>query len=173
MFVVTLLFANFVQAAEPGWYLGGGVGEYRIKVDDTDFDEDAKILRILGGYQLNRYIAFEAEFQRLFESSDDRFAFDNEVDANLYGIAIRPILPLTDSFDLYGRAGWARFELNESIRVFGVGVDTEELGSDTAFSWGVGAAGHFARLTLRGEFSKVELDGSDLELLSLNLLYRF
>lgn len=160
--------APFAQAAQRGLYLGGGAGLYTLEIDDLEFDDDAALLRAFGGFRFSDHWAVEADYQYLSEAKDAFLGQDVELDFEGYGISVRPILPLGDRLDLYGRIGWTWYDAEASIA--GVGID----GSDDDFTWGGGVDFHLGDLlTLRGEVSRIEVDDTDLSLVSAAVLLRF
>src|SRR5688500_10262067 len=69
--------AALAQDAEPGFYLGGGVGQFNAQIDDVDelddavegWDEDDTAYKFFGGYRLNNFLAFELDYINLGEPS--------------------------------------------------------------------------------------------------------
>lgn len=80
-------------------------------------------MRIDVGYHFNNIWSAElgyTSFGTLFNSSDDNFNTSQKANAwTLSGIAT---LPLGERFGLFGRAGVARYETNNSGTVQGVGI---------------------------------------------------
>lgn len=161
----------YALAAQPGFYLGGGVGMYTLETDleDFEYDDDAALLRGFGGFRLNDYWAVEADYQYFQESEDEILGQDVELDFRAVTVSVRPILPLGDVIDLYGRVGWTWYDAEASVAGFPA-VD----GSDDDFTWGGGIDFHLGDLlTLRGDVSRIEVEDSDLNLFSAALILRF
>ena len=81
--LATLLFTSHIAwASDPGIYIGGGVGAYTLDVDNTNFDDDATVARVFAGLQFTENLAIEGEYQKLFESEDDLFGAQAELEAD-------------------------------------------------------------------------------------------
>jgi len=120
-----------------GFYFGLGYGymgeEYTRSengIVDTarSFDEDFSSVMLQVGYKVNSYIALEGRYW--FDVDDVTIAaYNGTVDApDAWGIYIKPMYPVTDSFDIYGLVGYAN-------------IDTLNKLDD--FSWGLGASYSF------------------------------
>ena len=163
-----LAFSPTLLAAQPGAYLGAGVGGYTLDIDDIDYDDSAALLRGFGGFRLNDNWAIEADYQRFLEAEDDFLGVDAELDFEGYGISVRPIIPLGNLIDLYGKIGWTWYDAEASAGGFAI----DDSGDD--FTWGGGVDFHLGDLlTLRGEVSRIEVEDTDLNLVSAAVLLRF
>ncbi|MEQ8485620.1 MAG: porin family protein [Pseudomonadales bacterium] len=167
--------AQPAAAADLGPYLGAGVGIYTLSLDDDefdDFDDNAAFGRLFGGMRLTDHLAIEADYQKLAETKDDLLGAEVEVDASAWTLSIRPILPVTDFIDLYGRLGWTWYDVNAKASGFGSSFRVEDSGSD--FTWGGGIDVNLSQsLSLRGDFSRIEIEDTDLNLISAGILFRF
>lgn len=162
-------FTSSAIAAPPGPYLGAGVGLYTLDIDDVNYDDSAALFRGFGGYRINDNWAIEADYQRLSEAEDDILGTDVELDFEAWGVSVRPIIPIGDLFDLYARVGWTWYDAEANVTGFG-SVD----GSDDDFTWGGGIDFHLGDLlTLRGDVSRIEIEDTDLNLISAAILLRF
>lgn len=163
-----LAFSPALLAAQPGAYVGGGVGVYTLDIDDIDYDDSAALLRGFAGFRLNDNWAIEGDYQRFSEAEDDFLGVDAELDFEGYGVALRPIIPLGNLVDLYGKVGWTWYDADASAGGFAI----SDSGDD--FTWGGGVDFHLGDLlTLRGEVSRIEIDDTDLNLVSAAVLLRF
>lgn len=155
-------------AAQPGAYLGGGVGVYTLDIDDIDYDDSAALFRGFGGLRLNDNWAIEADYQAFTEAEDDFLGEDVELDFEGYGVSVRPIIPLGDLIDIYGKIGWTWYDAEANVAGFSINEDGDD------FTWGGGVDFHLGDLlTLRGEVSRIEVDDTDLSLVSAAVLLRF
>ena len=159
------------NATDNGLYLGGGVGAYTLDIDDTDFDDGATVAKVFAGYRLHPNLAIEADYQKLFEASDDILGVNAEVDADAWTVALRPTLPLTDFVDLYAKVGYTWYDVETKASLLGVSTTLDE--SDSDFSWGGGVDFNFGNLSLRGELSRIEVNDADLNLLTAGVVFRF
>lgn len=175
--LLAVTWSPALLAAQPGPYLGGGVGLYTLDVDDIDYDDSAALFRGFGGWRLNDNWAIEADYQRFTESEDDFLGTDVELDFEGYGVALRPIIPVGDLLDIYGKVGWTWYDGEVNLSCSGdacPAVATSVTGSDDDFTWGGGVDFHLGDLlTLRGEISRIEIEDTDLNLISAALLLRF
>ncbi len=157
------------SAAPPGPYVGAGVGLYTLDIDDVNYDDSAALFRGFGGYRINDNWAIEADYQRFSEAEDDLLGTDVELDFEAWGVSVRPILPIGDLIDLYARVGWTWYDAEANVNGFG-SID----GSDDDFTWGGGIDFHLGDLlTLRGDVSRIEIEDTDLNLISAAILLRF
>jgi OOP family OmpA-OmpF porin len=159
------------HATDNGLYLGGGAGVYNLDINDTDFDDNATVGKIFAGYRLHPNLAIEADYQKLFEADDDILGLKTEVDADAWTVALRPTLPLTDFVDLYAKVGYTWYDVKTKASLLGVSTTDSE--SDSDFSWGGGVDFNFGNLSLRGEFSRIEVNDADLNLLTAGVMFRF
>ena len=158
-------------AGEEGLYFGGGLGGYTLDIDDTDFDEDATVVRGFVGYQLGDNLAIEADYQRFNDIEDDILGVESELNGDAWGLSLRPMLPITDMIDLYGKVGYTWYEVDARTEVLGVPLTASE--SDRAFTYGGGVDVNFGNVSLRGEVSRINVDDADLNLISAGVLVRF
>ncbi|MEQ8857407.1 MAG: porin family protein [Pseudomonadales bacterium] len=156
------------SAAQPGPYVGAGVGIYTLDIEDINYDDSAALFRGFGGYRINDNWAIEADYQRFSEAEDDILGTDVKLDFEAWGVSVRPILPI-GPIDLYARAGWTWYDAEANVGGFG-SVD----GSDDDFTWGGGVDFHLGDLlTLRGDISRIEIEDTDLNLVSAAILLKF
>lgn len=163
--------AGAFAAAPPGPYLGAGVGAYTLDVEDT-FDDSAAMVRGFGGLRLGPYWAVEADYQKLTETEDRIAGVDVELDVDAWTLSVRPILPLGEVVDLYGRAGWTWYDAKVTASTPGFDFSLDDSGSE--FTWGGGVDFHLGTmLTLRADWSRIEIDDTDLDIVSAGVLLRF
>ena len=161
-----------LAAAPPGPYLGIGAGVYTLDVDEADFDDTAALVRGFGGWRLNPYWAVEVDYQRLAESKDEVQGVDVELDVEAWTLSARPMLPIGEVIDLYGRVGWTWYdaEATASNGIFDISLDD----SGSEFTWGGGVDVHLGdMLTLRADLSRIEIEDTDLDIVSASVLLRF
>lgn len=164
-------FAPTTNAAENGFYLGGGAGAYFLDIDESDFDDGAPTAKVFAGYRLHPNLAVEADYQKLYKSSGDIFGIDTGVKADAWTVALRPTFPLTDFIDLYGKIGYAWYDVEASASVGGLTFTESE--SERDLTWGGGVDFNFGNLSLRGELSRIEVEDADLNMLTAGVVYRF
>lgn len=159
-----------VAADQNSFYGSLGGGAYRLKSDG--FNDTAPTTSILGGYNLNENVAFEASYSRLFESRDTIEGIDARVDGNAWDLSTKLSVPMGNRLSPYGRLGWSY--LDTSLRLSDDGDVTRLNGYDDAFTWAVGTGIKLSdRYSLSGEYSRVLVNDADFDRMSLNLNFRF
>lgn len=162
------LSTGAAAAEQSGFYAGSGAGLYYVDFDGLDFDESAPVLRIFGGYRLNEFVAFEAGYNNLFESSGDVLGADVDLDGWIWDASVRPTLPLSDRVSAYGILGWAEYEFDVSSG------GASASGSDGDLEYGLGASWNVSDVwDLRGEWLLVDVSDADVGMLSLSATYHF
>ncbi len=162
--------AAFAQDAEPGWYLGGGVGQFNAQIDDVDevdetiegWDEDDTAYKFFAGYRLNGFLAFELDYINLGEPSGAVVPGFN-VDASIDGFApyVVGTIPLGDWFEIYGRLGYFFYDATLGVEdELGGRAEFDEESEDLVYGAGIGA-NIGERLNLRLEYEKFDLEGVD------------
>ncbi|MEE4360650.1 MAG: porin family protein [Pseudomonadales bacterium] len=128
MIATCSLLASGALAAEPGFYIGGGAGLWTL--DEGGFDDSALAIRGIGGYRFSDYLSVEGA--ALYGSELE----DSGLDLDVTGLelTLRPSIPLSPDFELYGRAGWGWYDAQASF----AGFDVD--GQEDEFVWGFGGA---------------------------------
>ncbi|WP_334027588.1 porin family protein [Alteromonas sp. P256] len=98
-----------ITLEDSGFYVGGNYGYLRVEGED-DFDDDKDVWQGLLGYKFNEYVALEGSFIDFGDYGTDLAGGNTDG----YTAAIKGILPLTDRFSLYAKAGqlWSETEYN-------------------------------------------------------------
>ena len=165
-------------------YLGFSVGQ-----SDTDEDVAAGLIdsgtvdgkdtgfKLYGGYRVNRHFALEAGYVDLGEVGY-RGTFtglpvtNGQIETSGLNLSAVGIVPIGQSFSLFGKVGLFLWE-SEATDLTG-GAPFRSTADDTDVSFGLGASFDFGRnFSLRGEWERFEVAGSDSDLLSVGFAYRF
>ena len=207
-----LLAASPAFAADDsGWYVGAGLGNFALSSEaidiseggleintGRDFDGSDFAFKILGGWQLNKYIAFEAEY---FDggSPDDSFNFsyadvDFDVDGQItleadttgWVFSGLGILPIGESFNVFAKLGFVMWDVDGKLKIKGSGTYLGESGdfkgsgslgseSGTDFAWGVGGTWNITdNMGLRAEYQQFEIsDFNSVDLATASFIYKF
>ena len=198
-----LASAPAFAADDSGWYVGAGLGNFALSSEGIDiseggleintgrdFDGSDFAFKILGGWQLNKYIAFEGEY---FDggSADDKFdfsysdpdiSFDGQltiqVDTTGWVFSGLGILPLGDSFNVFAKLGFVMWDADADgvVKFLGDKV-SGSLGSEsgTDFAWGIGGTWNITdAMGLRAEYQQFEIsDFNNVNLASGSFIYKF
>lgn len=153
-------------------------------------DDEASSWALTAGYRAGRYFAFEISYLNLgkLEATETlvipplagggTVTLHRELETSGPALAAMGILPLSDSWELYLRAGvfFADSELSTSIGASSgsttFGSEATSLGAGAQFNWG----GHWSARVEYQRFVEVGGDDfatdADVDLLSLGVLYR-
>jgi OOP family OmpA-OmpF porin len=178
MTIAGLIGASPVFAADPGWYLLGGVGQTtggdggQSSVDNsltsagaTGFSSNMDtptLYKLEAGYQFNRNWALEGGY--LGSSNTNYSALGGNLNGaatssasfggwNVTGVGI---LPLGSGFSLLGKLGVANMQ--ESANVQGGGFSTSTNGSKTDATYGIGIKYDFSNAV----FVRADLDSYNI-----------
>jgi len=164
------------------FYLGIGVSPMKLHNDLTDEKFSTTALTLQAGYQYNNYIGLEARYTAsLFKVKYDAGHTSNistddfDTDFTNAGIYLKPMYPVTQSFDIYALLGYGEVSLT-AIN----GADRAQSG----FQWGLGAQYRITQaLCLFADYTKLyddqEFDylGADADhladMVSVGVSYRF
>ncbi|KAF1723034.1 outer membrane beta-barrel protein [Pseudoxanthomonas wuyuanensis] len=155
------------QAAEDrGFYAGAGAGQSL--VDEGSYDDEDTAFSVFGGYQFNRYFALEGGYADLGSLESDGVGRDLEA-SSVYLTAVG-IVPFTEKFSGYAKAGFQRWDLDAGIPALtGTGDD-----SGTDPTYGVGLQYRFnGNVALRGEYSRFEIEDADVDLAQVQVRFDF
>ena len=192
----------FAIAADPGWYTGASVGQSRAKIDDARItstllgsgfttvsiaDDDRDVgYKLFGGYQFNRNFAIEGGYFNL-----GKFGFVATTvpagtlngEAKFQGLNLDAvgILPITDRFSAFGRAGLAYARTRDSFSGTGAVIvaNPNPRANDTNYKLGLGLEYALTQaLGLRAEAERYRVNDAvgnkgDVDLFSVGLVFRF
>lgn len=177
-----LASTNVLAEIQPGFYAGAGVGTAKLEIDgdeDIDaFDADDTAFKVFGGYNFNQYFAVEAAY---FDGGKPEESFrisqslNGSVEFNTTGLIASVLgrVPLGEVFSLYGKLGFASYDVEAKGRVNG-DVIYEEEGSDDDVVYGLGAAFNLgSSFELRAEYEAISISDGDFTVLSVNGLFKF
>lgn len=161
------------QAADNGIYLGVGVGQATIEIDDVaglaDFDGDDLGYKVIAGVRPLDWLAFEANYVN-FGEPDDTLAgakLRSEGDGFAgYGLGLLAVGPV-DLFAKVGVIAWDAELTNPQL-----GRLSEDDGTDLAY--GVGAQFRLLSLGVRAEYEVFDIDEVDnANMISVSVTYTF
>jgi len=167
-----LIFLTGIASADEGLSLGASYGYAKIddSADGISFDSDDSGYKLFGNYTFNNGFGIEGGYIDFGKPSDTILGQTVSIDAagwTLYGVGN---LGLSESFDLFAKAGVVSWEADSLLN--GMRVDTDD-GEDLAL--GIGARfGAGSALGLRAEFEWFDLDDADaVWMASVGFEFRF
>jgi OOP family OmpA-OmpF porin len=179
---LALMAGTAAQAdTQPGFYAGAAFGTTEISDDEFDgsgIDDSDTGFKIFGGYSFNQNFAVELSYFDLGEvSGSESFPpFGNvSFSVGVSGLNASAVgrLPLTDTFAIFGKLGFASYDLDASVNVPGFGSGSGS-SSESDMTYGVGASLGFAQQwEVRFEYEAVNVDGGDANMISVGGSYRF
>jgi len=175
--LVSALIATAASAAQPGFYIGGGVGQANVEKDAGDFDyqgnnfkvdDDDSAWKAFIGYNFLPWLSIEGGYKDFGNFRQNVNGETLRVDPtgwDAYVVGSLPIGPI----DLFAKVGGISLKSDVSSNVFGQEDDT-----DTQLAYGAGIAynlGHFAFRVEAEGFDDNEVD--DFYMVSAGVTYRF
>ena len=175
------------QAAEEndsGFYIGAGVGQFNVQIDDVDdtdeavqsLDDDDNSWKFFGGYRFNPYLSLELAYID-FGGPEDSFegsGSDGEYKLDISGFAPYiigsfPIGPV----ELFAKAGYYFYDVDVTADFDDPDIDSSSSEEDFLYGFGVGAT-FFEHLNARLEYEKIDSDlVDDADALWLSAAWRF
>ena len=173
-----VLGTSSAYAAEGGGlYLGAGVGQFNVEVDDIedatnvaqDFDSDDTTLKIFGGWRFNPFIAVELDYIDLGSPSDTVGGLRVEAEINGFAPYLVATLPL-GIFEVFGKVGYYFYDVKIDAANQRITDDSDE---DLAYGAGIGVV-LFDHLNARLEYEIIDIsDVDDSNALWLSGAWRF
>lgn len=164
---LSLAAAGTAAAADKGIYLGASGGLSGIHSNDVlNYDADATGFKIIAGWRFIDWLAIEANYVDFGAGSDTVAGQKIRTDGNgvsLSALAFVPVGPV----DLFARVGAFDWSANAK-------TDIDKLGDNgTDLTYGAGVQFRLGGLSLRGEYERFDLSGTDADLISLGVTYTF
>ncbi len=175
--VLTVIFiggftvAAGVQAEEQsGFYLGASVGEATNK--SGAFEGNDIAFKVSGGYAFNRYFGMEVAYVDAGTQKDtvDLVRIENESSGVIASAVLN--LPLSESFAVVGRIGYAFYSSDASSRLGNLSVRESDNDEDLAYGIGIQLA-VWGGLALRAEYEAVDVSNGDFRIVSAGAVYKF
>lgn len=164
----------FSGAASAEGYIGAGAGLTTVDVCDDisgagiSCDDEDTGLKIFGGYKFNPNFAVEGLWADLGEVSATGPGGTASVEVDGFGAAAVGIIPLGEKFNVFGKVGAFMWDASGG----GVASGSDEDGTDIMFGAGVGwnLTKNFG---LRAEWERFDIDGDDVDFLSIGAQINF
>jgi hypothetical protein len=175
-----LLAAAFVVAgaaahATDGVYVGAGVGQANV---DNIFDSGFSLhshdpaWKAAAGFRPIDWLAVEANYFN-FGSQSRNFGIGSaSADAKAFAAYAVALLPVPPMFDLYGKAGLARWQLNGNIKGGGQLFTFDDRGTQVAYGGGLQA--NFGPFAARFEYDGFDVRHTDgIAMYSVGVIWTF
>lgn len=158
--------ASLAHAQDTGLYAGVGAGQ--ALVDERAYDDEDTAFSVFGGYQFHRNFALEAGYTD-FGKLEPRGEGSNLELASASLTAVG-ILPFTEKFSGYAKAGFQRWDLDRAIP--GLTGTAKDDGTDPVY--GLGLQYRFNDLVaLRGEYTRSEVEELDVDAAQVQVRFDF
>lgn len=155
------------QENDEGLYIGGGVGQFNVQVDDIDqtdealerLDDNDTAWKAFVGWRMNPYFALELAYIDFGAPSDRATASGSSGDYQLdlsgfapYAIGTIPLGPI----ELFGKVGYYFYDVDASVDLDN-GPDFNSSSSEQDLLYGVGVGmTFFERLNARLEYERID-----------------
>jgi hypothetical protein len=165
-------FAQGADENDEGFYIGGGVGQFNVRIDDVnDTDEAIQTLddedtawKAFVGWRMNPYFALELAYIDFGGPSDTATAGGSSGDFRVdlsgfapYVIGTIPVGPV----ELFGKVGYYFYDVDAAVDLDdGPDFDSSASDEDLLYGFGVGMT-FFERLNARLEYEKIDSDFID------------
>lgn len=189
-------------AQDSGWYAGFNVGKTKAKIDDERItsgivgagftvtsinkNDDGTGFKVFGGYQFNKYFAFEGGYFDLGKLGYDAATLplgtlSGEIKVKGFNFDAVLSLPFTEKFSAFGRVGVTHAEAKDSFTGTGAVVVLNPAPSERATNVKVGAGLQYdftRSFGMRAEVERYRINDAvgnkgDIDLVSLGMLFRF
>lgn len=171
--VASSTFVFSTAFADQGFTVGAAVGSAKTELEDlglgVNFDATDFSWRIFGNYMLTENFGVEAGYVELGAPEDNVQGIPIEIDTSGFNAYLVGSIPVSDTFDLFAKAGVISWDTEISTDGFSISDD----GSDLAY--GVGAAFNVTdSLSFRGEWESFDISDTDaLWMLSVGITIGF
>lgn len=192
--VLICLIAQTAVAVENPWYLGIGAGQASLDTGvsgltgSASLDDKDTAFKGIAGYQFNKYIAVEANYTDLgettlkgntgdtFNSGNNTYVFtaDNvniSTDSKSYGLSAILGYPLHQYFTPFVKLGGQFWDTDATVSSDAGNADGNDDGTSFLLGAGIRADIH-ERVAIRAEYERYDID-DDVDLLSAAILFKF
>jgi len=145
-------------------------GELAYQSIDADLNSNPAVLRATLGYDMSPNLAVEGMIgTSLTEGKETVSGIPVKLKiSNLWGVYVKPKMKITDSFELFGRFGYAGMKATATASAFGQSASASEDGSDV--SYGVGASYAISpQMSISADFMKYD----DVDAFAIGFGFKF
>lgn len=173
--LLALALCIFGSTASAEGYIGAGIGMTSVDICDdltalgaTSCDDEDTGMKLFGGYKFNKNIAIEGQWTDLGEVSATGPGGTATVEVDGFGVAAVGMIPLSERFGLFGKVGAFMWDASGG----GAASGTDEDGTDIMFGAGVNW-NLTQKFGLRAEWERFDVDGDDVDFLSIGAQFNF
>ena len=173
-------------AADPAFFVGGGVGLYNIKIDGNsytppegataeanlggNFEDSAAVWRFFGGYQFNKYLGLQADYVWYGDTQDQipqDSSYNVKVNGDAWEAAVRLSYPFGEHFEVFSRVGWNWYNVDAKAQYVKGQSDSND---DMLYSGGM--VFKFTKaLSMSAEYEVIDISEGDLNTATLSFVY--
>jgi opacity protein-like surface antigen len=168
--------AAFAQDNPDGFYVGAGLGQFNVEIDDLDdvpgtvddFDSDDDTLKLFAGWRFSPVFALELDYLDFGDAQDDIEGVNVSADINgfaPFAIVTLPAGPL----ELFAKAGYLFYDVQVEADDLEIADDSDE---DLVYGGGVGLT-LFDALHARLEYEIIDISDGEADALWLSGAWRF
>lgn len=167
--------AGPAAAQQAGAYAGGSIGMTSVDVCDdlaslglSECDDQDMGFKVFGGFRFHENFGAEAAYVDLGEVTVSGPGGSGSVETDGFEFAGVGTLPLNEQFDLFAKLGLYMWD----VSAVGPAGSSDDDGTDLMF--GLGGAWNFTeQLSARAEWERFDLDGDNVDFLSVGLQFNF
>jgi opacity protein-like surface antigen len=191
-FVGVFGLAATAVAAEPGFYIGGGVGQYDAQVDHPlsdagiaclvspsgpdacarNYQDSAAAWDVMAGFQIWNWLAIQADYE-WYEKGESQIPINSSRNLSVSGeaaeVSLKPSLPLGEHFELYARVGWTWYTLDAKYQF----VKGQSNSDDAAMVAGGVGFNFTPAFSIQAEYEYVDVNAGALDAVTVRGVYRF
>lgn len=174
MMLAGLAGVAHADEAKTGFYIGAGIGNNQLEESDSGFkfDGDDTAITVFGGYQFNQWIAAEVGYVDGGKPSDTVGGVNIELDSSAVEVSVIGKAQLNRSFSVFARVGLLAWDVDAKVSASGGSASISDDGND--WSYGVGGILSVSpSADIRLQWRSADLDGVDLSLFDISLIWKF
>lgn len=169
---IALGFAGVAQADEDaGLYIGAGVGQFNLEIDEVGFDSDDTAFKVFGGWRFSPNFAVELAYMDLGAPEETFDVLGTPVDIQTEVTGFAPYIVTGTQFgmvELFAKLGYLFYDFEISSP--GVGSESD---SDEDLVYGLGLGVVLGQANFRLEYEQVDISDADSTSYWLTGAWRF
>jgi opacity protein-like surface antigen len=170
---LSLCLISTAAVAAP--YVGASAGRSALEANDSgaNFSGRATAYKLFGGFRIFKFLGAEGGYVNFGAPKDSTGGVDLKADVTSWDLFGVVALPLTRGFEIFGKAGWVRWDTKVTLSGLTPSSTNSDHGYD--FAYGAGVAFKLAGpLHLRFEYERFNISDLDkLHMASAGLDIRF